>query len=96
MKTVTIPALGKDITNPKYKIKVSGLDPQKYTGSTITLKNLKVTSGRTVLRKGTDYTVTWHCNGYNKWYRKIQRNYHRDIPDQDSKKFCICSKAARN
>lgn len=62
VKTVTIPALGRDITNPKYKIKISGLDPQKYTGSTITLKNLKVTSGRTVLRKGTDYTVAYSNN----------------------------------
>lgn len=62
VKTVPIPALGKDITNPKYKIKVSGLDPQKYTGNAITLKNLKVTSGRTVLRKGTDYTVAYSNN----------------------------------
>ncbi len=62
VKTVTIPALGRDITNPKYKIKVSGLDPQKYTGRTITLKNLKVTSGRKVLRKGTDYTVAYSNN----------------------------------
>lgn len=62
VKTVPIPALGKDITNPKYKIKVSGLDPQKYTGRAITLKNLKVTSGRTVLRRGTDYTVAYSNN----------------------------------
>lgn len=62
VKTVTIPALGRDITDPKYKIKVSGLDSQKYTGRTITLKNLKVTSGRTVLRKGTDYTVAYSNN----------------------------------
>ena len=62
VKTVSIPALGRDITNPKYKIKVSGLDPQKYTGRAITLKNLKVTSGRTVLRKGTDYTVAYSNN----------------------------------
>lgn len=62
VKTVPIPALGKDITDPKYKIKVSGLDSQKYTGRTITLKNLKVTSGRTVLRKGTDYTVAYSNN----------------------------------
>jgi hypothetical protein len=62
VKTVTIPALGRDITDPGYKIKVSGLDSQKYTGRTITLKNLKVTSGRTVLRKGTDYTVAYSNN----------------------------------
>ena len=62
VKTVTIPALGRDITDPKYKIKVSGLDSQKYTGRTITLKNLKVTLGRTVLRKGTDYTVAYSNN----------------------------------
>lgn len=62
VKTMTIPALGRDITDPGYKIKVSGLDSQKYTGRTITLKNLKVTSGRTVLRKGTDYTVAYSNN----------------------------------
>lgn len=62
VKTVTIPALGKDITNSKYKINVTGLDPQRYTGKAITLKNLKVTSGKTVLKKDVDYSVTYADN----------------------------------
>lgn len=62
IKTEKIPALGRDIANTAYKIIVSGVTDQNYTGNDVTLKNLKLTRNKTTLRNGTDYTVKYYNN----------------------------------
>ena len=61
-KNVSVPALGMDISNSTYGIKVSGVVTKAYTGKAVTLTGLKLTRGTTVLKNGIDYTVTYANN----------------------------------